>query len=530
MKKILITESERNSILSMYKNIDITTKIKLTESDLKKTVKKVLKEDPAPLPNMENVSLGKVKAVQQALVNAGYYIGNTGDNEDGIDGIFGKNTRAAVIKYQRDNGIKQTGNVGTITSGKLGVSPLTSGNPSQPQNNGKVGDSNSQNTTYDKNYDYKKENGQYYYKLKSSDKWILSTGKNKDAIASKVFNKTNTSTSKPNTVKKEVTTQKVLEGNCQIITKNSTDIKNLSGLYNLYKSKYSTFTEDKIYTHINLLVNSLSRVFTSQGIPKEISCEMALNHIRPGYHDKNLIVVDTYNKLLYVFDKSGKFINKTEVISGKNKQSVDPKVIAKALMTWHEQVEKIGFKWVMGKGYIDQTGKGRKYDDELVYANTDENNLRFLPKGIYTTSNKTHSDPEYAGKKNNMLSLFDGNTEISQAIHGYYVEAPRIKALSAAKKVISAPNDPRIGQEFLKLVRGGNVNLSQSYGCINVPESFLPILNKYVVDSYVFSIGEDRQNYLVQTDNVKNYFDKMTNSESCPSPISVGAIPLENVA
>ena len=36
MKKILITESERNSILSMYKNIDITTKIKLTESDLKK--------------------------------------------------------------------------------------------------------------------------------------------------------------------------------------------------------------------------------------------------------------------------------------------------------------------------------------------------------------------------------------------------------------------------------------------------------------------------------------------------------------
>ena len=133
MKKILITESERNSILSMYKNIDITTKIKLTESDLKKTVKKVLKEDPAPLPNMENVSLGKVKAVQQALVNAGYYIGNTGDNEDGVDGIFGKNTRAAVIKYQRDNGIKQTGNVGPITSGKLGVSPLTSGKPSQPQ-------------------------------------------------------------------------------------------------------------------------------------------------------------------------------------------------------------------------------------------------------------------------------------------------------------------------------------------------------------------------------------------------------------
>jgi peptidoglycan hydrolase-like protein with peptidoglycan-binding domain len=225
----------------MYKNIDITTKIKLTESDLKKTVKKVLKEDPAPLPNMENVSLGKVKAVQQALVNAGYYIGNTGDNEDGVDGIFGKNTRAAVIKYQGDNGIKQTGNVGTITSGKLGVSPLTSGNPSQPQNNGKVGDSNSQNTTYDKNYDYKKENGQYYYKLKSSDKWILSTGKNKDAIASKVFNSKEKSTTdnktivtkndkvvpNDNIIKQKVIKDKDINQNIQISPTINPEIKNI---------------------------------------------------------------------------------------------------------------------------------------------------------------------------------------------------------------------------------------------------------------------------------------------------------------
>ena len=241
MKKILITESERNSILSMYKNIDITTKIKLTESDLKKTVKKVLKEDPAPLPNMENFSLGKVKAVQQALVNAGYYIGDTGDNEDGVDGIFGKNTRAAVIKYQRDNGIKQTGNVGPITSGKLGVSPLTSGNPSQPQNNGKVGDNNSQNTTYDKNYDYKKENGQYYYKLKSSDKWILSTGKNKDAIASKVFNSKEKSTTdnktivtkndkvvpNDNIIKQKVIKDKDINQNIQISPTINPEIKNI---------------------------------------------------------------------------------------------------------------------------------------------------------------------------------------------------------------------------------------------------------------------------------------------------------------
>ena len=99
--------------------------IKLTESDLERIVKRVLKEDAAPLPDMENVPLGKVEAVQQALVDAGYDIGPTG-----VDGVFGKNTRNAVIKYQRANGIKQTGNVGPVTSGKLGVQALTSGKPS----------------------------------------------------------------------------------------------------------------------------------------------------------------------------------------------------------------------------------------------------------------------------------------------------------------------------------------------------------------------------------------------------------------
>jgi peptidoglycan hydrolase-like protein with peptidoglycan-binding domain len=100
--------------------------VKLTESDLEKIVKKVLKEDPQPLPDMENVPLGKVEAVQQALVDAGYDVGPTG-----VDGKFGSNTRAAVIKYQKNNGIKQTGNVGPVTGGKLGVQPLTSGKPSQ---------------------------------------------------------------------------------------------------------------------------------------------------------------------------------------------------------------------------------------------------------------------------------------------------------------------------------------------------------------------------------------------------------------
>ena len=100
--------------------------IKLTESDLEKIVRRVLKEDSEIEPEMANVPLNKVQSVQQALIDAGYNVG-----PEGADGKFGRNTRAAVIQYQKANGIKQTGNVGPVTARKLGVQPLTSGKPAQ---------------------------------------------------------------------------------------------------------------------------------------------------------------------------------------------------------------------------------------------------------------------------------------------------------------------------------------------------------------------------------------------------------------
>ena len=135
----LINEEEKNRILNLhetatkrhYLSEKQTTEnvIRITESDLKKTIKKVfLREDDEALPETKNIPLGKVEAVQQALVDAGYNIGPTG-----VDGVFGKYTRNAVLKYQKDNGIKQTGNVGPVTAGKLGVQQLTSGKTSQSQ-------------------------------------------------------------------------------------------------------------------------------------------------------------------------------------------------------------------------------------------------------------------------------------------------------------------------------------------------------------------------------------------------------------
>lgn len=66
-----------------------------------------------------------VRAVQAALkAKGGEYaslLGTSGPNGDGVDGLYGENTKAAIKKFQADNGIQQTGFVGPLTAPKLGV-------------------------------------------------------------------------------------------------------------------------------------------------------------------------------------------------------------------------------------------------------------------------------------------------------------------------------------------------------------------------------------------------------------------------
>lgn len=85
--------------------------IKLTESDLSNIVNKIL---------LEQSNQNNTKEIQKALIKRGYDVGR-----QGADGIFGTNTKNAVIKFQKDNGIKPTGFVGNITSRALGVSSLS---------------------------------------------------------------------------------------------------------------------------------------------------------------------------------------------------------------------------------------------------------------------------------------------------------------------------------------------------------------------------------------------------------------------
>lgn len=85
--------------------------IKLTEGDLRNIVSKVLVEQS----NKENII-----SIQKELMERGYYVGRTG-----ADGVYGNNTKNAVMKFQKDNGIKQTGFVGSVTSKALGVNSMS---------------------------------------------------------------------------------------------------------------------------------------------------------------------------------------------------------------------------------------------------------------------------------------------------------------------------------------------------------------------------------------------------------------------
>ena len=58
-----------------------------------------------------------VKALQEALVSLGYYLGEGGVYNDGVDGEFGPNTEDAVIQFQLDRGFNSSNVDGIVGEG-----------------------------------------------------------------------------------------------------------------------------------------------------------------------------------------------------------------------------------------------------------------------------------------------------------------------------------------------------------------------------------------------------------------------------
>jgi peptidoglycan hydrolase-like protein with peptidoglycan-binding domain len=93
--------------------------IKLTESDLKHIVKKVLIEQRA-VPSAERGQKNDdTRQIQQALKLKGYKLGNSGPNNDCVDGDFGPATQRAVKDFQTRMKLRPTGVVDQQTRNYL---------------------------------------------------------------------------------------------------------------------------------------------------------------------------------------------------------------------------------------------------------------------------------------------------------------------------------------------------------------------------------------------------------------------------
>jgi hypothetical protein len=93
--------------------------IKLTEQDLEKIVKKVLKEQIS-VPSVNRGKKGnEVIQIQQELVNKGYNLGTSGPNGNGVDGKFGHVTQNEIKDFQKRMKLNPTGSLDQQTRNYL---------------------------------------------------------------------------------------------------------------------------------------------------------------------------------------------------------------------------------------------------------------------------------------------------------------------------------------------------------------------------------------------------------------------------
>jgi peptidoglycan hydrolase-like protein with peptidoglycan-binding domain len=332
---------------------------------------------------------------------------------------------------------------------------------------------------------------------------------------------TNQDTNKPTQKSTKTPTQEV--GGCPSVG-NSPYFRDLPNMVAYWKKSYPELkTDQQVISLIDRMINRDAQLFkqTIPAISQEGACQIASVGRRPQYDSKNIFIVDSPNKRVFLFsgkDKNGArpFIAQDIIIDGKDKQRNDAVSVANAFRTY-------GMRYSQLKKKLK-----REPTEDEVFATWSEENTRFLPAGIYTGS-RVYTDKTYQGGTNNVLELKNwlGNY-VSNALHGYYKGDARAPFMAKALSIVKNPNNPEEIDKFTEEMENSGLKMDFSYGCINLPPRFIKYLEQYGGNSFIFNIAEDNTNYLVQ--NTENFFDKMQNSESCPSPKSLGAMDMSSMA
>jgi peptidoglycan hydrolase-like protein with peptidoglycan-binding domain len=482
--------------------------IKLTESDLKKIIQKVLlKEDLPSVAAADNVPGNKIRTIQNALIKLGYNVGPSG-----ADGKYGANTMDAVKKYQRANGIKQTGFVGDVTAAKLGVPSMASG-ASKTTTGGKT-----QTTT-------------------SPGKGNVQGNAKQSKVTTKDPSDIN---SYPACVRFGKPT-KSRGGQWGIPGKNFYEGYRFFN-NGKYMSSISTKTGSYVCNEKNKLILDIAAKASNPNTKKSGSYKYSpridaeVQHIKNRRMDDTpFLVYDPRENLIYLFDTGGVYITSSQVIDGADAQ----KGLADAKAFTREDWCKVS-----GFDSVPALCNNKAVKSEAECSKQDPNKKpkwnpqgqfcqmlpsygpiaklasRFLPKGIYTINGLGYNEGYTGGSRGGAKNTFglkpiklDGTITaaaskgLSAAIHGIPGSEPRLKASKELETALKADvSGGKVPPEYLDNINA-ILNANQSFGCIGVPASFVDnpkvqsIIRANVNKIKVFAMGEDSQDFLVKNDD-----------------------------
>jgi hypothetical protein len=334
-------------------------------------------------------------------------------------------------------------------------------------------------------YEYKRERGYYFTRKKGSNKWIKTAGKVSNAIATKIF-KDNPLNVKN---KKIVKRQKV-----KPVVQNTQKVKPVVQNTQKDSYKYSPRVDAEL---------------------QYIKDRRPLFGRALGWNvDKPFFIYDPKFNLLFLFNKDFSLIKSTSVVDGKDAQeNTTP-------FTREDWCKASGLDF---KPHVC-TNKTTKGKQDPGYWVLNDIAVKFIPKGIYTIAGLSRNS-KYAGKGKNVFSLKDSKGQTTAAaIHG--MPSGRLTASENLESLLKAEkNNGRVPQEYLDAVDTIIASSNLSYGCVNIPASFVedPKVRAAVqVGVPVYVMGESEQGYLVQDSS--KYFDELNgDGQSCANPVMLAS-------